>query len=220
MMCRKIKPFLVSSKGVAAVEFAIILPVMIFLMIGSFELSRYLQAGYRATQVANNVGLMVSQAVTSLKGSDITQIRNLSLLNMPETVRGKTRFSYGDWSDRLQINLTSAKIFASPASAGTFDAAPIWNTTGSARRCGTLRPIRDGNNDDPSGIPAALLTGAGSVIIVDVVFDYRPIIGGQFLGARQSIPIGRTAFIQPRLTNLIEYANDSTNVARNCPAAT
>lgn len=45
--------------------------------------------------------------------------------------------------------------------------------------------------------------GPGSIIIVDVVFNYTPIFG---LGLFGTIPIARSAYLSPRYVPLIKYA--------------
>lgn len=61
------------SRGMAAVEFALVFPVMLIVLFGGFELSQVLQANRRATNVASTASDLVAQAtvITNADRDDI-----------------------------------------------------------------------------------------------------------------------------------------------------
>jgi hypothetical protein len=58
--------------------------------------------------------------------------------------------------------------------------------------------------------------GPGSIIVVDVLFNYTPIFG---LGLFGTIPIARSAYLAPRYVSLIKYAvvSGDDGVGAECP---
>jgi Flp pilus assembly protein TadG len=203
-----------AAGGVAAVEFAIILPLLLLLLLGGFELSRYLHQSFRVSQAASNIGLMLSQFDTTLKPVDIEMVRNAASLIVPQVRRGRGP-DYANWRDRIRIDLASVDI-RPVAGSKTFEAKPVWITANSRRSCSVLKPLNAASdNYEPDGLPSALLTGAGSVVVVDVSYPFVPVVGNAFFSLN-SRRIERSVYIEPRQGNLIRYDNTNTGVAANC----
>ena len=65
------------EKGVAAVEFALIFPVMLMLLMGAIELSERLYQSSRTTQAASIMGDLVTQAATgTISATEINDFYN------------------------------------------------------------------------------------------------------------------------------------------------
>ena len=62
------------TEGVAAVEFAIIVPIMAALFIGAVEMSQAVTANRRVTQVGSSTGDLVARADSNIKDSDVLDI--------------------------------------------------------------------------------------------------------------------------------------------------
>lgn len=203
-----------ATSGLAAVEFAIILPFLILLMVGGFEVSRYLHLHFRVTQTAGNVGLMLSQYDRVLQPVDIETVRNSAPLVLPEA-RMNRSVEYTSWSDRMAIDIASVEIRA--VGNRKFEAKPVWTTAGSRRSCQILQPLNSAkDNYDPARLPKALLNGAGSVIVVDVIYKFEPIITSSRFKIKM-MNIERSVYIEPRLVNIIRYDDSDKSVASNCP---
>ena len=69
---RKLKPFGRADEGVIAVEFALILPLMLVALFGSFSVTRMARASSKVWNVAQTVGSLVAQqsTVTNAQISD------------------------------------------------------------------------------------------------------------------------------------------------------
>ena len=74
---RKVKRFVHAQGGAAAVEFALILPIMLVLYYGMTEATQALLANRRVSFIATAVGDLTAQR-TQLKKSDIDDIFNIS----------------------------------------------------------------------------------------------------------------------------------------------
>src|SRR5258708_2268611 len=62
------------KQGVAAVEFAFIVPIMFVLFVGAVELSQAITVDRRVTQVAGSTADLVARKETTISNSEITDI--------------------------------------------------------------------------------------------------------------------------------------------------
>src|SRR5256714_14955733 len=72
---RPLRRFFRDKRGVSAVEFAMLLPLMVTLYLGGVEVSSAIAVDRKATQVARTLGDLVSQS-TSVNATDMTNILN------------------------------------------------------------------------------------------------------------------------------------------------
>src|SRR3954470_20871040 len=72
---RPLLRFLRDKRGVSAVEFAMLLPLMITLYLGGVEVSSAIAVDRKVTQVARTLGDLVAQS-TTLNATDMTNILN------------------------------------------------------------------------------------------------------------------------------------------------
>jgi Flp pilus assembly protein TadG len=64
--------FFTAQSGAAAVEFALVLPLMLLLYIGSTELSQVITVDRRVTTIAGTVGDLVSRSNTTVTATELT----------------------------------------------------------------------------------------------------------------------------------------------------
>jgi Flp pilus assembly protein TadG len=72
----RLKLFALAREGVAAVEFALVLPVMLLLYVGSIELSDLISVDRRVTVMAGTVGDLVARADGVIYESEVTDYFN------------------------------------------------------------------------------------------------------------------------------------------------
>ncbi len=72
-VCRFVRRFSRDGRGVSAVEFALIAPLMIVMFFGTTEIAQLLSANRKLTQTANTIADLVSQddAVTNAELNDV-----------------------------------------------------------------------------------------------------------------------------------------------------
>src|SRR3954462_7758942 len=68
---RRLRRLIGDERGVSAVEFAMLLPLMLTLYLGAVELSQGIGADRKVTQTARTIADLVSQ-VTSINNTDMT----------------------------------------------------------------------------------------------------------------------------------------------------
>ena len=74
-MIRLLRAFLKSQRGVAVVEFAIILPMMAMLFLGTFEASRAVRAKMKASNAAQTIADLIA-AQNSVSSADLVNYCN------------------------------------------------------------------------------------------------------------------------------------------------
>ena len=164
MMVRR---FASRNDGVVAIEFSFILPILLILIIGTFEISKYIQTDNQVVQVVSMVGQMSSQLSATTDVTDIQRIWSASSLIAPESQRVADNLKAQRWSDVLAVTITSitfSKRVPSCNSNCVYDAQIAWSVGQNPVSCGTI----------PSGSPIlptsdiipAELYGQGSVISV------------------------------------------------------
>jgi Flp pilus assembly protein TadG len=72
---RPLRRFLRDKRGVSAVEFAMLLPLMVTLYIGGVEVSQAIAVDRKVTLVARTLGDLVAQS-TTVNAADMTNILN------------------------------------------------------------------------------------------------------------------------------------------------
>ncbi|MEA2978034.1 MAG: hypothetical protein QOF19_3554 [Alphaproteobacteria bacterium] len=77
-MSRLMRRFVRETGGVSAVEFALVLPLMLTLYLGSVEVSQAISASRKVTLVSRAVADLTSQASTNITSADMTNMLNAS----------------------------------------------------------------------------------------------------------------------------------------------
>lgn len=138
------------QRGVSAVEFAMLLPLMLSLYLGSVELSQGIAANRKVTLTARTVADLVSQ-VASVSASDISNSLNASAAVMAPYP-----------SSNLKVTVSSVTIDANKK------ATIAWSCTLNGTAHGTGSSVT---------LPTALLVASSSLIWSEVQYAYTPTIG-------------------------------------------
>lgn len=137
-------------RGVAAVEFAIILPLMLTLYIGGNELGHALTIARKVTHVSSSLADLATQSKT-ISSTDMCNILNAAASVMtPYPTSG------------VRIKLTQVKINAS--SIATVEWSGALNDT----------PLSKGA---PVTLPTGVNTPSTWVVMGEVHYAYKPVIG-------------------------------------------
>jgi Flp pilus assembly protein TadG len=140
------------ERGISAVEFALLLPLMVTLYLGVVELSQGIAADRKVTLTARTVADLVAQ-VSSTSTSDMTNSLNAAGAVMAP-------FS----TNNLKVTVTSVSIDANNK------ATVAWSCTlnGTKRAVGAT-----------VSLPSALNVASTSLIWSEVSYTYKPTIGGR-----------------------------------------
>mgnify|MGYP000341264367 CR=1 FL=1 len=194
-------------KGVAAIEFAFIVPIMFFMFVGAVELSQAIIVDRRVTQVASSVADLVARKETSIKLGEIGDITKIG---------GYIMMPYSQAPLQVVVrNVTSSSKDA--------------KQTKQSWQC-TFKGI--GSNPEPTctcmnevyNIPADLVTTMDSVVVAEATYVYTPLIFDYFL--KRTLPNGtggpgtytlvERIFMKPRGQAAMLLKSDGTT----CPSPT
>jgi Flp pilus assembly protein TadG len=177
---RRLRRFSVDQDGVSAVEFAILLPLMITIYLGSIEITQAVSADRKMTLVAGTIGDLTAQA------SCVTQSEVDAIF-----AAGKAVFTPYD-GGQLKAVVTSVTIKADQTATVDWS-KPLNGAT-----------IHAPGSDVTTSIPAALRTAAGSVIWAEASYTYVPTIGKVI--AKSGISLSEKIFLKPRLSTSVTFS--------------
>lgn len=165
-----LSPFLRDRRGVVAIEFALLMPVMVILLFGGFEATRMVRASMRLNDVAETVADLVAQQ-TTLTSSGMANICTGGGLVM-------TPFPTGT------LDATVASVTYASTSAGR---VLDWQDTS----CGN-----GSNIASPTTLAVSYTPNVkDSVIVVQAVYVYAPLVSSIITAG---FTMTRTAYARPR----------------------
>ena len=224
--------FASDARGVSAVEFALVLPVLLILLLAGVQVVLYINASRRVELIATSISEMISQAAppsnsttASVNALDLHFAYDATLVLFPYLMQDAARQNMLWWQD-ITIDFAGIQFKANGTSCGTnadqsacYVAQVGWTSTGTVgsnnRPCTVPQiPADDVATPTRYTLPRSLY-GPGAVVAVDVVFKFTPTFGAQYLPA---LTLRRSVFVQPRYAQLITYSPTSSDgIATTCP---
>jgi Flp pilus assembly protein TadG len=220
------------NRGSSAIEFALIFPVLLVLMLAGTQLVLYINATRRVELVTTSISEMISQAMPPANSTtgkvnslDLHFAYDASLVLFPYLMKDAARQGIYWWQDitvdfaGIQFQGNGANCGNNPDQSTCYVASVGWTSTGTVgsnyRPC-TIPQLPVDNTIAPNRytLPRSLY-GPGSIIAVDVAFTFTPTFGSRFLPALQ---IRRSIFVQPRYATYITFdTTNSDGIATLCP---
>lgn len=167
-----LRSFRKDKKGLAAVEFALLLPVMITLFFGVVEVSMLLSCRANVTNVASVAADLVAQE-GNMTTSDVTNVFNAA-----------TAILYPYDSTAAQITITS--VVYDTATNSLTSGKVAWSCAKNTSGKGVGTTIN---------LPAGLMTANGSVIMSEINYNYSSPTTQVVTG---TIPMTNTFYTKPR----------------------
>lgn len=161
------------ERGVSAVEFAMLLPLMVTLYLGAVEISQGIGADRKVTLTARTVADLVSQ-VSSIDNNGMTNSLNASAAVMAPFP-----------TNNLKVVVSSVKIDGQ--GKATIDWSDAYN--GGARSKGSTVTL-----------PAALVVPNSYLIWSEVQYTYTPVIGHVVTG---TLTLKDHIYMRPRLSDQV-----------------
>jgi Flp pilus assembly protein TadG len=165
-----------NDRGSAAVEFAVIVPIMLTLFFGVLEFSSGIAVDRKVTLVARTMSDLTSQSST-VTDTDLTNYTNT----------GKAIMTPYDAS---LLNATVSELYIEP---NTLDVKVKWSK-GSAPR----------GFNSAVAVPTALKIGGTYLIYAEVNYKYVPTIG--YVMAKAGITLSDFTFTRPRQSSCVLYS--------------
>jgi Flp pilus assembly protein TadG len=178
--------------GVAATEFAMVVPIMLVMLFGTIEITSAVAVDRKVTLVAQSVSDLTSRA-TSIGDTDITnytRIGNAVLTPLPSA----------------PLQLTVSELYIDPA---TSSPRVQWSKGSVPRGVGSVAPLpTDLIAKDSSGkaLPNQYL------IFSEAKYLYVPIVG--YVMGKAGVTLSDVAYTRPRLSTCVLYSPGT-----NCPTS-
>jgi Flp pilus assembly protein TadG len=192
-----------SQEGVAAVEFAMIVPIMAVMFIGAVELSQAITVDRRVTQVASSTADLVARAEKQISQTEITDIMR---------VGGYILTPYS----QTPLQIVVRNVTSSPTNAAV--AKQSWSCTyqgaGQSQTCAC--------SSENFTLPPNLVTTNDSVVISEVTYSYQPLIFDYFMkqaaggSGSGTYTLSETTYLKPRGQAAMLLQADNTP----CPSPT
>lgn len=205
--------FLRDGKAMAAVEFALVLPLMLILYLGGTAVTLAVMANRKADLVARTIADLVARQP---QGTPVTDAQINDVLTAGSAVLSP--FS----ASPLKVTISSVEFVTDSSAPTGYDAKPRWSLVsngGTLRPCQILTSVTNGTGPSPTTLPVGLY-GQGSVIIADTSYTYTPVFAStgfnKLYGLANLFTWKHSAYMRPRMTGSpLSY---SGSLATVCPS--
>jgi Flp pilus assembly protein TadG len=185
-------------RGIAATEFAVIVPVMLVMFFGTVEFSSGVAVDRKVTLIARTLSDLTSQALNNVNDAYLQNVFTASIAIMTPYPATPTKAQIS------QIYVDSSKV-----------ARVVWSkaaTIGTAATQATLANSTH-NAGDTITIPPALQVAQTYLILSEVSYLYTPTIG--YVMAKAGVNLSDVAYTRPRQSTCLIYNN--LPAATTCP---
>lgn len=184
-----IRGLIADSRGIAAIEFAMILPIMMVMFFGTLEFSSGVAVDRKVTLMARTLSDLTSQA-TSVADTDLTNFFAANLAIMTPY-------------DPTPVKATITELYVDPS---TLKARVQWSKGTFPLGVGTVVII-----------PTQLAVGGSYLIYSKVSYLYVPTVG--YLMAKAGINLTDVAYTRPRQSVCVVYPTPTSGTTSPCPTS-
>ena len=186
-MRRSAAGLLEDCRGIAATEFAVIVPLMLVMFFGTVEFSSAIAISRKVTLVARTLSDLTSQSL-KVADSDMTNFFTASSAIL-------TPYS------ATPTQATLSELYVDPA---TLKARVQWSKTATINGAGLVTMATGHPATTIITIPPALAVAGTYLIYSEVNYLYTPTIG--YVMAKAGITLRDTAFTRPRQSTCVWYS--------------
>jgi Flp pilus assembly protein TadG len=184
-------------RGIAAAEFALIVPIMLVMFFGTVEFSSGVAVARKVTLVARTLSDLTSQAGPPIDDNYLQNVFTASIAIMPPYPATPTKAQlseiYIDSNNIAKIQWSKAATISSGATSATLAA--------STRNAGDIVTV-----------PPDLLTAQTYLIFSETSYLYTPTVG--YVMGMSGVTLSDSAYTRPRQVSCVIYNNVP---AANCP---
>jgi Flp pilus assembly protein TadG len=217
-----------SRAGSPAIEFALLAPVMIFLLTGTYDVIQLLIAQRRIVstaqqivEIATELSIQPDQSL-SLTTAQVYQAETAIYAMIPGLKSGSD-------TNKFWVTLSAVVYTGTPAGCVsgvncTYVANTAWSSalpqsaTPLTRPCGIIPQVAATQQSAITNLPTADMTVLTSIVVADVSYTYLPLFTGFVTGP---VKLQTTAFLPPRAGTVLQYVQyDLANAKTNpsvCP---
>ncbi len=210
------------SRGIAAVEFTLIFPILLGVSAGIFEYSSFVRQSRQLTDTANSIAeILAADSDTSVNSTDLHYAVDSTMLTFPKVLSDATRKGIA-WANDITISL--AGVSFAPTVAGctsncTYKAAINWTGGAKQRACNSTQSSAvDTAAPTATTLPASLFTAVANpqggygpplfVVVADITYTWSPAV---FTGLLNHVTMKRSSYINPRYVSTLKYTAGSND---------
>lgn len=211
-----------NESGIAAVEFALILPLMLVIFMGLVELSRSMRASQKVDLVAHTLADLTAQQLNggqAVGQAGLTEADITSIFSAANTLMAPLQTA--------NLKMTISEISISSPQPNQWQAKATWTVArngGQQRPCETLSPM-DAKPVSIATIPKSYVEVTngvtptpGHMIVADIIYEYNPGVHFEFFkwNSPVSISLQRTSYAPVRNTFQPSHIQYFMNSGKNC----
>jgi len=188
--------------GVAATEFAVIVPIMLVMFFGLVEFSSGVAANRKVTLVARTLSDLTSQSMS---------VSDTDLSNFGQA--GKAIMTPYSSTPATPLKSTISELYIEPA---TLNARVQWSRAWTIDASGSVVfGTSSRNQKDIVTIPAELKVAGTYLIYSEISYDYVPAVG--YVMAKTGVKLSDFSYTRPRQSNCVIYPTPTSGSLPSCP---
>jgi Flp pilus assembly protein TadG len=188
---RALRSLFANDRGVASLEFAIILPIMLSLLFATYELAQYVRVQLKVDSAAQSIADMVAQQAAGVTSGASGSLGNFC------TAGGlmMTPFAVGSGNSSLAVSIASVTNYTSGGVTVDWESDKSCSKTATALGTSAKTLATSPTNLIPTaGVPG------DSVIVVTATYVYDSAVQYFFPGLKT---LTHTAFARPRSNGVV-----------------
>ena len=191
------------ENGVAFVEFAFVAPILLTLILGGLELANYALAHLRVNQIAMTVADNAGRVQTGIDEANVYEVfSGAEVIGDPLNFEANGRIVLSSLQDNGQTGSDHGQMINWQRCWGDLEIDPAYGVEGDGREDDELE---EGMGKDGSKI---LSVPDSAVMVVEVTYDYQPLIGSGFMPVSGQIRHESAFNVRGRTNNDITNSQD------------
>lgn len=168
------------TKGMAAVEFGYIVPIMFTMFAGAIEFSQAITVDRRVTQVAASTADIIARQKTVTTAQLDTYMQMITEIMAP-------------FDDNL-LKLTVLNVYATTANPTATKVCWSYNRNDN----GVTRAVNTYTDGSAYTMPTGVVDGGSSVVVVEARYEYQPLVFSYFITSMKAM--NEKFYLKPRLS--------------------
>jgi Flp pilus assembly protein TadG len=189
-------------RGIAATEFAVIVPIMLVMFFGTIEFSSGVAADRDVTLMARTFSDLTSQS-TSVADSDLTNFATASVAIL---------WPYSSPPYSQPTNATISELYVDPS---TLQARVQWSRAATITTSGSVVLVAGRAVSSVVAIPTQLAVGGTYLLFSEVNYQYVPTVG--YVMAKAGVTLSDFAYTRPRQSTCVIYPTPTSGSLPACP---
>jgi Flp pilus assembly protein TadG len=216
---RRLAAFARAEQGLVALEFALVVPLLLTAFVGFAEIDRYATTTRQLESAASAISQMLTQS-TSVTNGDLNFAYDSLTVLFPRVLDDSARKGV-QWRDDISVAMSSvafAKTNPACVTNCVYTAQVAWSGGSAKRPCATpLKSVPNTSLPSFTELPADAF-GPNALVAVDLQFTYAPLFAPKLFGP---VTIKRSGFLQARYApanSYVKYAvAGGDSLVTTCP---